>query len=371
MKQTKAKIVYIISTLAKTGPVNVLYNIIKYLDKQKFNITIITLSPEKNENSLWNDFEKMGVHLISLNLSRVQGYLLGGLNLKKEIDKIKPDIIHTHCFRSNLLSALFLNGYNRCSTVHCDYKIDFQQAYGKLGFLMFILNHFALFLIKNNICCSEALANLLNKKYPYMKFSFVNNGIDTEIFHPVKDKNDLREKLNLPKDKKIFIWVGNMIKRKNPFLLVDAILNDNTKDNFYVFCGDGPLLEECKTRLTNNKNVFFTGRVDVVLSYLQASDYFISTSLSEGLPMAVLEAGACGLPCLLSDISQHRFLFDYNQQIGKIFDLNNEKTLQTAIKEIKLDDYQQLSKNIEVLVITNFNAKSMAKNYEDKYENYL
>jgi len=103
----KIKIVYIISTLVKSGPVNVLYNLIKYIDKNRYNVTIITLSPENEKHSRLKEFESLGIKVQSLNLSRLQGYLFGGFKLRQIINKVKPDIIHSHCFRSNLFSPVF------------------------------------------------------------------------------------------------------------------------------------------------------------------------------------------------------------------------------------------------------------------------
>jgi len=360
----KIKITYLISTLLKSGPVNVLYNLVKYIDKNKFDITIVTLSPEFNEHSRIQDFVNLGIEIKSLNLSRLEGYLFGGFKLQKIMNKITPDIIHTHCFRSNLFSALFLRKYKKCSTVHNDYKLDFTALYGKyIGTILFWLNHISLIIIKNNICCSEMLAEILNKKYGYMKFLSVNNGIDTEIFKPAENKKKVREKLNLPQDRTVFIWVGSFIRRKNPLFLADYI-KENKDENYYVFCGDGPLLKECRRLIEKQDNVMFTGRIDNVLSYLQGSDYYISTSLSEGLPMSVLEAMACGLNCILSDIKQHKLIESKSNSAITLYKQNDIESLKNCIKaKIKTN----LPKNIVSVLNKEFEARNMCENYAKYY----
>lgn len=366
MANKKQKIVYLASTLSKTGPINVLYNLIKYLDKNKFDITVITLSPENSIHSRFQNFIDLGIEVKSLNLSRLKGYLYGGFKLKKIIDKISPDIVHSQCFRTNLFSALFLGKYKRCSTVHCDYRIDFTSLYGKqLGLLMFILNHISLYFLKNNICCSEILAEMLNKKYKYMKFSYVNNGIDTEIFKPIEDKYKLRQKLNLPTNKKIFIWVGAFIKIKNPILLVNYI-KEVDKNNLYIFCGDGPLLSICKHLLAEQDNVIFTGNINNIIQYLQASDFYLSTSLSEGLPMSVIEAQACGLYCILSDIPQHKLIELKNNSLTNLYKQNDIADLQICINKT-----QALKENIISDFNSEFDAKNMSKKYEELYDNII
>ena len=364
---SKLKIVYIVSTLVKSGPVNVLYNLVKFIDKTKFDITIITLSPESAKHSRMNEFKALGINLKSLNLSRLQGYFYGGLKLKKIVDEIQPDIIHTHCFRSNLFSALFLKKYKRCSTVHSDYKVDLTKLYpGIIGWVLFLLNHISLFLIKNNICCSEILAESLNKRYKYINFSYVNNGIDTEVFKPVANKISLRKTLNLPEQNKIFIWVGSFLDRKNPLLLVNTIKELNNPNLFFVFCGDGKLLPAIKEETEGFKNVIFTGNVDNISEYLQASDFYISTSLSEGLPMAVIEAMACGLPCVLSNIPQHKIVM--KKDVGYTYNIDNIKELMNKINIILERNYKQLSLNSIEVIQNNFTAQIMSKNYKEIYD---
>ena len=71
------KITYIVSTLKKSGPTEVLLNLVKFIDTSKFKISIITLSPEGSSSSL-DQFESFDyVDIVQLNLGRVRGlYLL-------------------------------------------------------------------------------------------------------------------------------------------------------------------------------------------------------------------------------------------------------------------------------------------------------
>lgn len=356
------KILYIISTLKKTGPVNVLYNIVKNLDRTKYEPVILTLSQEP-EGSIKQDFQALNIKCQCLNLKGFRGYF-EARKIKNAVEKIAPDIIHAHCFRSTLFTALYLKKYKTMATVHCDYDTYFPAFYGKfIGTLMAILMDFSLSQIKNRICVSGLLSDILNNK-KYFKFNYINNGIDTERFRPVENKLELRKKLNLPIDKKIFIWVGNIIEGKNPILLIRAIKQQNY-DNIFVFCGDGNLYSNIKEQTTNLNNVILTGNVNNIEEYLQASDYFISTSLSEGLPMSVIEAMSCGLPVILSDIEQHKYLFKNN--IGLTFKVNSRDDLIMKIEQILNQNYNELSQNAIKTVDENFSSQIMSKSYQQQY----
>lgn len=362
------KIVYIISTLKRSGLVNVIFNIINNLDREQFEPIIITLSPEF-KNSIQTDFEKIGVNIYSLNLSRAQGYLFGGFKLRKIIDKIKPDIIHSHCFRSNLFSALFLGKYKKIATIHSYYKKDYLLTHGRFaGWLMIFLSKLCLKKIKNNVCVSEFLADILNS-HDNIKFSYINNGVDETYFKPAKNKSDVRKKLNLPLGKKVFIFAGNLIKVKNPLFLANAIKNINNNNLYFIFCGIGSQKEECEKLLENTSNVLFTDFVDNLNEYFQASDYYIAVSLSEGFHLAAIEAMSCGLPVILSEITAHKYFLSKDKNAGLTFDVNNINDLTNKIYEILNMDYSLMSDSARKIVANNFSAKSMSEKYQKFYLN--
>jgi glycosyltransferase involved in cell wall biosynthesis len=365
------KIAYIISTLHRAGPTNVLAGIVKNLDKTQFEPIIITLSPESDlKNSWWPEVEKWGVRIHCLNLSRWQSLFFGTRKFKQLINKINPSLVHCHCFRSAVIAAKTLKEYSKIATIHCDYAIDFKMAYGKMqGFLMSYFYTRALHKFNKRIACSEILADLLNKKYSNMHFDFVNNGVDIEKFCPAKDKVALRKELKLPVDKKIIIWAGAFIPRKDPITMVEAIEQIPRDKYFFVFCGArGPLLEECKELLKQRKDVLFTGYITNIEKYYQTSDIYVSTSLSEGLPLAVLEAEFCENIPLLSNIAQHKYILPLEVLPNCTYTGKEEllRKLNTLLEE----DTKYLLSFIQVN-LNSFSAKNMAIHYQDIYDDIL
>ncbi len=363
------KVLYIISSLKKTGPVNVLLNIVKNLDRKNFEPIILTLSKEPKD-SIKYEFEKLNINCYCLNISGFKGYI-ESIKIRNIVKKINPDIIHSHCFRSTLFTALHLNKYKTITTIHCDYDVDFKMSYGKLiGFLMAKLINFSLLRINKRIACSEYLAQILNNKKSF-DVDYVNNGIDIEKFHPIENKEELRKKLKLPIDKKIFIWVGCLSERKNPLFLAKIIKEYNLKDDFFIFCGDGYLKLALENIASNFDNILLTGNINNVQEYIQASDYYISTSLSEGLPLSVLEGMACGLPVILSNIPQHKILFKQGYEIGLPFETYNSEQLVNCIFNILKKDNSVLEKNCIDLLLQDFTAYKMSEKYSQAYEELM
>lgn len=121
-----------------------------------------------------------------------------------------------------------------------------------------------------------------------------------------------KEELGLPLDKWILLSSGELIKRKNHETMIRTIAKyrtehiDGENSNIhYVICGHGKLetyLKELVEGLGISDVVTFLGYRDDMMEVYQTADIFLFPSYQEGLPMALLEAMACGLPVICSDI---------------------------------------------------------------------
>ena len=95
------RILFLVSTLKRSGPINVLIGIIKHLDRNKFIPIVLTLSPESHD-SLWDYFkDDLKVEVSSLNLSRLQGLFKSKKLLKRFLDNNSIDLIHSHGIRAD------------------------------------------------------------------------------------------------------------------------------------------------------------------------------------------------------------------------------------------------------------------------------
>jgi glycosyltransferase involved in cell wall biosynthesis len=111
----------------------------------------------------------------------------------------------------------------------------------------------------------------------------------------------------------VAISVGNLREGKNYDCAISGIAGDRNilaeADIHYLICGDGPESQRLKTKVRELgliDRIHFLGVRTDVPDLLSAADLFLSTSLYEGMPLAVLEALAASLPCLLSPLEEHR-----------------------------------------------------------------
>jgi glycosyltransferase involved in cell wall biosynthesis len=108
----------------------------------------------------------------------------------------------------------------------------------------------------------------------------------------------------------VVIFVGRLATQKNIALLLAVAAEVCHRSNaVFLICGDGPLraeAEEAARSSQASERIRFLGQRNDVWGLMKASHAFVSTSLYEGQPNAVLEAMVCGCPLVVSDIPTHR-----------------------------------------------------------------
>ena len=138
-------------------------------------------------------------------------------------------------------------------------------------------------------------------------FAVVNNAIDTDAYRFSESiRATMRARLTLD-DRLVIGNVGNFTIPKNHSFMIELFseLKNEVPSAVLMLVGDGPRraeFEERAMRLGLADSVLFMGKRDDVPDLLQVMDVFFMPSLSEGLPVAMIEAQASGLPVVCSDI---------------------------------------------------------------------
>ena len=156
------------------------------------------------------------------------------------------------------------------------------------------------------------------------------NAIDKNLFKNM-DKEKCRSRLNLPKNAFIVIFVGWFIKRKGPLRVAEAISKiQDGKPVYSLFIGSGNDDPTCD-------NILFKGIVkhsDIPI-YLNAVDVFVLPTLHEGCCNAIVEAMACGLPVISSDLPFNKDIC--NEKNSILVDPMNIDAIRDAIISLRND----------------------------------
>ena len=365
------RVLYLVSTLKRAGPVNQLYNLLSNIDREVIEPFVLTLSGEEAE-SRWADFYSLGIRMESLSLSRPGGVFMGRKRLKQLVDQLKPDLLHSQGLRSDHLASDFKNKMPVIATLRNYPELDYPMTYGTLTGRLMVRQHIKA--LKSLNCCvgvSEAVTNNAKSRHGLTNMVTIHNGVETGFFFRVsaEQKRELRKRLNLPEKAVLWITTGHLSERKNPLLIIRAWQNSliDQDNQHLIFIGEGKLGDACRDATGAAKNITFVGRTEDVVSYLQAADFYVSASRAEGFPNAVLEAMACGLPVLLSDISPHREVWEFKKKAGRLFKTDSEASLIEELKLLVSKDYEELAINAESTIKERFNAETMSQKYQDLY----
>ena len=162
-------------------------------------------------------------------------------------------------------------------------------------------------------------ARYLEAGLPADRIREIPNGVDATRFTPASAtaRHELRRRLNLPEDRPVVLFVGVMMPDKQPHVLFDAWLRMRHATGILstlVFVGaTNPKLYELGDRLADrvrseaiaagvSDDVIFAPPTPTVEDYFRAADVFAMPSAREGLPIVLLEAMACGLPVVASNL---------------------------------------------------------------------
>ena len=277
-------------------------------------IHVSVLSPQSITNSLkrkvrirpykWEDYTDEGNTVfvyqppyISVSMLRYKGKLLSRFFFERALKKAyrmmktKPDILYTHFWESAVAASNSINEEIPIVAVSGENHITVFDNYPKEQV------DFCKKRVKGLICVSTKNyeeckgLDLISKE---MKTIVLPNAVDNKVFKKI-DKTKARNELGWNNDSVIAIFVGEFSERKGVNRLIDAA--KQLPDLNLVLIGRGDELNE-------SNQILFSGVLphEEIPVYLNAADFFVLPTLAEGCCNAIIEALACGLPIISSDM---------------------------------------------------------------------
>ena len=238
--------------------------------------------------------------------------------LKKLLEKEKYDIIHCHTPMGSVVTRLAAGKVRKNGTkvIYTAHGFHFFNGASLINWLVYypverILAHRTDLLITMN---QEDYKR--SQTFKAKRNAYVNGvGLDLKKFVEAmpEEKQEVRRVFGLQNEDIFAISVAQLIKRKNHIVLIQAVAKLNNPHFHLFICGDGVQETELKTKaleLGVENQIHFLGFRKDVYKISSAADLFLFASLQEGLPVAIMEAMACGLPIVASKVRGNSDLID-------------------------------------------------------------
>ena len=368
MGYDKPHIVHLIASGGMYGAEKWILALMRAMDATKYTSTLINLSDIRNESSAVVEAGK------DRGLNAIDFYTGGTFNpllifhLAKWLKENKIDIVHGHGYKSDFIGLLASRvcGCKIITTPHgwsneSDTKLRFYEK----------LDRFV-FRFMDYVC---PLSTGLMKSVEYCvdpkKLKLIVNGVDIdEVSTQPVDKNSLKGCYNIG-------YVGQLIERKNLDTLIKALhlLSKHGEKFKCSIIGNGNSMHSLKQLTCDlglKDSVEFFGYREDAISIMKSFDVFVLPSQLEGIPRCVMEAMACKVPVVVSDIPGNRDLV-VDGITGLLFSYGSESQLATALIRLASDSELRasLAQNANQLIIEKYSNKRMAAEYSHVYSEQL
>ena len=358
-----------------------------------------------------NGFDVKGVSSEGEELKEVrenEGIVMEAINMSRKITpfqdlkslwemwnflrKEKPQIVHTHTPKAGIIGMLAARLAGVPHRLHTVAGLPLMEATGtKRKILNFVekLTYSSAtrvypnskglydFILQNNFTQSNKLKIIANGS---------SNGIDTVFFSPDQvtelERVTLREKLNIQPDDFVFVFVGRIVSDKGINELIKAFSELQTVENkpagIKLLLVGGlendldPLNPETLAEINQNKDIISVGFQQDVRSFFAIADALVFPSYREGFPNVVMQAGAMGLPSIVSDINGCNEIIIEGEN-GLIIPPKNVEKLKEKMLTLARDKnlYIKLKENSRRMIENRYEQSVVWKALLEEYEGLL
>ena len=336
------KIAFYINDINGGGAERVMVNLANYLSETGRKVLFVTSYRTANEYKLSSNVKRLSIENIQISQSRFKRNLSRILALRKICENEKPNVLVTFMAEPNFRGIIATLGLpvKMIVSVRNDPNREYAGRIGKIvGKWLLPLADGCVFQTKE---AQEWFPKRLQRKS-----TIIFNAVKEEFFH-IERKPVLGE----------IVTCGRLTSQKNHKLLIDAFA-EVVKEHPYAklkIYGEGSLrdvLQEQINKLGLQDNAFLMGATNDVAKALQTADLFVLSSDYEGMPNALMEAMAAGVPCISTDCpcggpkelfqellyKQLTYIKDKNSMVEKInlflsMDIDEKIKLSNKTKEL-------------------------------------
>lgn len=303
------KIVHVITGLDTGGAEMLLYNLLRTSDASVFQHEVISLT---DIGLIGQKIQSNGFNVQALGMKRTLGNIGKASKLAKHLSVRSPDLVHTWLYHSNVIGGIV-------AKIACNSRVIWSLHSGELvrgvkQFTRWTIKFGAklsYFVPKTIIGTSEDTRLVhVRAGYDPQKIVVINNGIDTSVFKPdFTARFSVRRELGVPEDTFLIGLIARFDPQKDHhnFVLAASKLHRKFPTVHFLLIGAGITTENTTLmkwiQTESMQQVFhLLGRREDTSRIHASLDVEVLTSYGETSPLAIIEAMACGVPCVVTNV---------------------------------------------------------------------
>lgn len=324
--------------------------------KQKgYEVHVAAYSDNDKENIPYCDkFYNIKFNRSPFSLETIYAYK----QLKRIVQTNKYDIIHCHTPVASVLTRIAARDCKNTTMIYTAHGFHFFKGAPLINWMIYypVEKLCARYTDKLITINKEDFdrAKKLKLRKSGQSYYIPGVGLDLEKINAINiDREAKRKELGVPIDAFLIVSVGELNRNKNHEIIIKALAKINNPDIYYVICGQGILKEYLNSLIINlglENKIKLLGYKSDIIEINKCADLFAFPSKREGLPVSVMEAMACGLPILCSDIRGNRDLVKNNIS-GYVVNHQNVEGFSIELKKLYKSSQLRKKYGMENLVV--------------------
>jgi len=355
------------------GVVSSRASVISSINPRKYETIIIYLM--KNSESP-NFFEEEGYRVFYISRKKFFRLpnLLGIWKLLRVLKHQKVDILHSHGHKATIYGTIAA----KLAGIHIVLSHVPGLNRSKRRRRKF-MNWIVLRWVNKILTTGEAVRKDVLRNNPVVRPEQVipiGNSIDYDRFSQVHiTKQQAKENLAIKTDAFVFGTVGRLVPTKGYNYLIEAFtqVKQHLPSALLVFVGSGRLHNQLKEQAAESgfaEDIIFLGRRDDVPQLMRAMDVFVLSSVAEGMPRAMLEAMAAGVPCIATNVGGVAEILE-NGKFAMMAEANDTNALAKAMAEMtgkSVEEREELAAKAKQHVSENYVHEVVIEKLQSVYE---
>jgi glycosyltransferase involved in cell wall biosynthesis len=366
------KVCHLITDLEAGGAERNLVNVVTHANSSRIASEVISLL---DPGVMAAEITAAGIPVTSLGMQRGRPNLDGLVSLVHHLHRTTPTILVTWLYHADLLGYLAsrftpsmrLVWNLRCSDIA---RAPDQRQLWHLVRTLAFLSRKPDVVVVNSVRGQHFHQEIGYKPRQWMH---VANGVDTERFRPrPTERASLRARLGLPTDARVIGLVARLhpMKDHETFLRAAAAFSKHHQDARFVLCGSGcgpnsetilPLIESLGLA---GRVVLLGERTDLDKIYPVFDVLAQSSAYGEGLPNVVIEAMACGVPCVATDVGDSR---DVIGETGIVLPPRDPQALAHGWETFFAEPARILGEHARLRILDRYSINRAGEDYEALY----